>query len=66
MTEGYILEIGDANARSAAKWIAGAPERSIFFGTKIKGKEQYPIKSFRCANCGYLESYARTASQGHA
>ena len=66
MREGFILEIGDANARSASKWIAGSPQRSFFFGTKIKGKEQYPIQSLRCVACGYLESYARIPPTGSA
>jgi hypothetical protein len=66
MREGYILEVGHANARSAAKWIAGVPERSFFLGTKVKGKEQHPIQSFRCAKCGFLESYAPSTSPGAA
>jgi predicted nucleic-acid-binding Zn-ribbon protein len=58
MREGYILEVADGNVRSAALWIGGKPERSFFFGTKLKDKEQHPIQSFRCVACGYLESYA--------
>jgi hypothetical protein len=62
MREGYILEVGDGNTRSAAKWIGGVPERSFFFGTKIKDKEQHTIQSFRCNRCGYLESYAQSTT----
>ena len=57
MKQGYVLEITDGSM-SATKWIAGPPEKSFFFGTNIADREQYPIESFRCVRCGYLESYA--------
>ena len=60
MEEGFILE-----HRMAMRWIAGKPENS-FFGdllkTKVKGREHRHIESYRCVQCGYLESYARTAA----
>lgn len=40
-------------------WIAGLPERSFWSGTRIQGKDRFPITSYRCPQCGYLESYAR-------
>jgi len=66
MEQGYVLEIGDGNFRSAARWIAGPPERSMLFGTKVKDREQHAIQSFRCTRCGYLESYAPGEPPGAA
>jgi len=59
MKQGYILELGEAPLLSVSQWIAGPPVKSSFFGGGLKlNKEQYPIESFRCVSCGYLESYA--------
>jgi predicted nucleic-acid-binding Zn-ribbon protein len=58
MKQGYVLEYGDANLRTETMWIAGPPERSFFRGIIVTDREQYPIESFRCVRCGYLESYA--------
>lgn len=44
--------------RTVAKWIAGEPERSIWTGLKLRGKERLNVATFRCRRCGYLESYA--------
>ena len=58
MEVGYILDRGHNNAREPAKWVEGEPVRSIWTGTKIAGKEQFQVHTFRCPHCGYLESYA--------
>ena len=53
MQEGFTLERG-----MAVRWLAGNPETSIF---DLKAnREQRCIETYRCAGCGYLESYART------
>ena len=41
-----------------AHWISGPPERSFWAGVKTVGKMQFPVQSFRCKQCGFLESYA--------
>jgi hypothetical protein len=33
--------------------------RSIWFGTRTRGKKQVQVATYRCKACGYLESYAR-------
>jgi len=58
MQEGFILDWTEGG-RLASSWVAGKPEASFWMGTKIDGKEQHHIQSFRCTKCGYLESYAR-------
>jgi predicted nucleic-acid-binding Zn-ribbon protein len=50
MKQGYVLELGEAPLLSVSQWIAGPPDKL--------NKEQFPIESFRCVRCGYLESYA--------
>jgi hypothetical protein len=39
-------------------WVAGAPEKSLWFGTKVRSKDHFQITSYRCQSCGYLELYA--------
>jgi len=59
MQEGFIFDAISHGARRVSRWVAGKPEASFWTGTKIEGREQHFIQSFRCAACGYLESYAR-------
>lgn len=57
MEEGYIP--GERNKVVLINiWVAGRPEPSFWKGTKIIGKEQRAITTYRCSGCGFLESYA--------
>jgi DNA-directed RNA polymerase subunit M/transcription elongation factor TFIIS len=58
MEVGYIMDRGHNNAKAPATWVEGEPVRSLWWGTKISGKEQLQVHTFRCPKCGYLESYA--------
>ena len=40
------------------EWAGGEPDYSIWTGLKLKGRERHRIITFRCEQCGYLESYA--------
>lgn len=60
MEGGFILD-NTYGARLQSEWVEGAPERSRWTGVKLTGKELLPILTFRCARCGYLESYAPPA-----
>jgi hypothetical protein len=31
----------------------------MWTGLKLKGHETFPVTSYRCEKCGYLEAYAR-------
>jgi len=60
-----VMEVGSVPAWSARggwdapRWISGAlPGRTIFGGMRLGDRETYAIMTFRCAACGYLESYA--------
>jgi predicted nucleic-acid-binding Zn-ribbon protein len=46
------------------KWSAGEPRPSFWTGLKMDKDQIVPVTTFRCPNCGYLESYALTQNQG--
>jgi hypothetical protein len=54
---GFVIDVG-YGTKTVPKWVAGEPEKSIWTGLKLGGKEQLPITTYRCRRCGYLESYA--------
>ena len=58
MEEGYILDRAHYNAGTVNTWVEGEPVKSFWKGLSMKNKEQHRIKTFRCAGCGFLESYA--------
>jgi hypothetical protein len=49
-THGWVL---------VSTWVEGPPEKSFWSGTKAPKEKCLPIGTFRCAACGYLESYAQ-------
>ena len=58
LEEGFIADAVSGGVFTS-KWIEGEPERSLWSGIKTKGKRKVAISTFRCTNCGYLESYAK-------
>ena len=50
-TAGADLHVKPAEGRAAC--------RSFWLGVVTKGREEYPVISYRCEGCGFLESYAR-------
>jgi hypothetical protein len=40
------------------KWAAGEPTKNWLGAFTTKGKATYPVVTYRCQKCGYLESYA--------
>lgn len=62
MDEGFIKDEGHGTVH-ASQWVKGAPEKSFWTGTKTRGRQQVQVTTFRCAKCGYLESYARENAQ---
>jgi len=65
MDEGYLIERGHGNRQSVTTWVGGAPD----WGGTVLGLKVGPLRTgerpnlavstFRCATCGYLESYAK-------
>jgi hypothetical protein len=58
MEQGFILDMTHG-ARLISQWAPGAPVKSFWTGTKLPAEKLIPIGVFRCATCGFLESYAR-------
>ena len=45
-------------------WCPGKPQPSFWTGLKTEDKNKViPVTTFRCPNCGYLESYAIAPNQ---
>ena len=59
MEPGFVMDREDHSVQAVAKWVEGAPERSFWSGLKTTGRETFPVISYRCEKCGYLEAYAR-------
>ena len=60
---GGAMEIGAIadntyGANLQSRWVEGEPKESFWTGLKTSGKAQFKIETYRCAGCGYLESYA--------
>jgi len=62
MKESFIIDHGHADHLRVATWTAGKPEKSFWRGLKVDDSQSVPLLTFRCTGCGYLESYARSAS----
>lgn len=58
MVHGFIPEI--SHRSSASFWVEGEQEHSFWdSGVKISEDKVISIVTYRCAGCGFLESYAR-------
>lgn len=58
MEEGFLRDAAHgANLQST--WVAGAPVHSFWTGVRLRGLVQLPVVTFRCRECGFLESYAQ-------
>jgi hypothetical protein len=57
MVEGFVLD-RDYGSKYAGKWVEGAPQKSIWGGIKLRGRNSRIIQSWRCSRCGLLENYA--------
>lgn len=44
--------------RGPIKWIESASEFSMWTGLKLRGRQNIEVATYRCRQCGYLESYA--------
>ena len=60
MVPGFVVD-ETHGGRLASRWAEGSPLRSFLAwkGIKRPKKAVIPVGTFRCAGCGYLESYAR-------
>ena len=58
MEEGFLPEYS-RNGICETLWVAGAPEPNTWTGLKTRDKARYKTVTYRCENCGRLESFAR-------
>jgi hypothetical protein len=56
MEAGFIPDLGEGIRQQ--NWAPGVPEPSFWTGLKMKKEDIYFVVTYRCPNCGYLESYA--------
>lgn len=57
MAEGFVTD-NSYGTVTVSNWFAGAPVKSMWTGLKLRKVEHYPIATWRCGRCGFLESYA--------
>jgi len=57
MEPGYLLDRGDLNVFLKPHWVKGEPEKSYVAGFKIMDRDLHPVATYRCEQCGYLESW---------
>jgi len=57
MEPGYTID-NAYGSKTLPRWAAGEPEKSMWVGLKLGGKDQLEVVTYRCRRCGYLESYA--------
>ncbi len=62
MERGYQLDHSHGG-QVAGEWVEGAPRKSFWTGLSTSGRQHIEITAWRCPQCGYLESYAVSASQ---
>jgi hypothetical protein len=62
LVQGFSMEYMTGDHGMIGQWIEGEPTKSWLGLGGVKGKsggQYFPIAHFRCAACGFLESYAR-------
>jgi hypothetical protein len=58
LEEGFLLGGSDGEVNTAARWVEGPPVKNFLRMLKLKGRRKIDLKSFRCRDCGFLETYA--------
>ena len=58
MEAGFILAVGAEEDRQS-RWVEGKPEYSFWHGLNINNRRQFPVITYCCEQCGFLESYAQ-------
>jgi hypothetical protein len=58
MVQGFTFE-SQGPKRVVTTWVEGAPEKTFWGGANVPVQKSIPVGTFRCSECGFLESYAR-------
>jgi hypothetical protein len=59
MVQGFIVDWAQGGARRVLNWVEGAPAKSFWHGTRAPAEKSMAVGTFRCSQCGFLESFAR-------
>jgi predicted nucleic-acid-binding Zn-ribbon protein len=57
MTEGFILDRLNVDAKMKSARVEGQPEESFWSGLKTSNRRVLRVQAFRCPKCNYLEFY---------
>ncbi len=57
MEQGFTVDQGYGTT-TVPKWVAGVPRTSMWTGLELRGLRPMDVTTYRCRQCGYLESYA--------
>ena len=58
MHAGFIVDRGHGGHIGEPQWMAGRPVKSFWTGIKLDRKQLKQVITYRCGQCGLLESYA--------
>ena len=58
MSVGFATVATDSGSKPV-NWVEGEPVRNMWGWLKLGKKAKREIQTWRCARCGFLESYAR-------
>jgi hypothetical protein len=58
MEPGAIVARGPYGIARPTSWLSGEPEHGFWTGLKTRGRDRLPTRTYRCRECGFLESYA--------
>ncbi len=61
MENGFLVDHTYGSV-APSEWAEGEPKSSFWTGTKMAGRKIRRVETLRCVRCGYLESYARPAT----
>lgn len=61
MQVGFIPDRGDGLIGRIPDWVEGRAQTGWLGYAKTRGRARYPIQTWRCERCGWLESYATGA-----
>jgi hypothetical protein len=59
MERGYVARPWATYAGQPERWVAGRAPSEADFRVSAKAPRARTVVSWRCADCGFLESYAR-------
>jgi hypothetical protein len=58
MEPGLVIDRGHYGVPAESQWLEGEPQYS-WLGSLKAGGHKRKVTTFRCMQCGYLESYAQ-------